>query len=52
MIRKGRSENTIRNYRTHVEKNFEEWLDLPVAELANDPARVADMHEKISKEMA
>ncbi|MCI1755710.1 MAG: integrase arm-type DNA-binding domain-containing protein [Sphingobium sp.] len=50
MIRKGRSENTIRNYRTHVEKNFEEWLDLPVAELANDPARVADMHEKISKE--
>ncbi len=50
MIRKGRSENTIRNYRTHVEKNFEEWLDLPVAELANDPARVADMHEMISKE--
>lgn len=50
MIRKGRSENTIRNYRTHVEKNFAEWLDLPVAELANDPARVADMHEKISKE--
>ena len=50
MIRKGRSESTIRNYRTHVEKNFAEWLDLPVAELANDPARVADMHEKISKE--
>jgi Arm DNA-binding domain len=49
LLRKGRSENTIRNYRDHVERLFVDWLDRPIAELAHDPARVAEMHDAISK---
>jgi site-specific recombinase XerD len=50
MIRKGLSENTIRNYGHHVEVLFAEWLDRPIIELANDPAKVAEVHDRISKD--
>lgn len=50
MIRKGRSEKTIEGYRDHVERLFKVWLDEPVAELANDPSRVAEMHDKLTRE--
>ena len=50
MRRKGRSENTIASYRDHVERLMKDWRDTPIAALADDPAGVADMHDKISKE--
>lgn len=49
MIRKGRSEKTIEGYRDHVERIFKVWLDEPVAELANDPSRVAELHDKLTR---
>ena len=48
--RKGRSEKTIIGYRDHVERMMKEWLDTPLFQLAEDPASVADMHDRISKE--
>lgn len=45
LVRKGRSETTIEGYRGHVERIFVEWLDIPLRELANDPARVARKHD-------
>lgn len=50
LIRKGRSEKTISGYRDHVERLFSEWLDTPLLYLANDPARVAEKHDQLSKE--
>lgn len=50
MIRKGRSEGTIENYRDHMERLFEDWLDRPLARLGRRPELVAERHEKISKE--
>jgi integrase len=49
MIRKGRSEGTIANYRDHVERIFADWADIPLKELAEDPARVAAKHDDITK---
>jgi integrase len=48
MIRKGRSPKTIENYRDHVERLFKGWLDEPIASLANDPSRVAEMHDLLT----
>lgn len=50
LIRKGRSEKTISGYRDHVERLFSEWLDTPLLDLANDPARVAEKHDQLTKE--
>lgn len=50
MIRKGRSEGTIENYRDHMERLFEDWLDRPLARLGRRPDLVVERHEKISKE--
>ena len=50
LIRKGRSEATIRSYRHHAEDLFEEWLDMPLKDLAEDPSRVATRHDIITKE--
>ncbi len=50
LLRKGRSEKTISSYRDHVERIFAEWLDMPLHELASDPARVAKKHDNITKE--
>jgi Arm DNA-binding domain len=48
MIRKGRSEGTIANYRDHVERIFVDWTHVPLRELAEDPARVAAKHDEVS----
>lgn len=50
MVRKGRSERTIDSYRDHVERIFKDWLDTPLVELADDPAKVATKHDEITKE--
>lgn len=50
MIRKGRSPGTIENYRDHMERLFEDWLDKPLARLGRQPKLVADRHDKITKE--
>jgi site-specific recombinase XerD len=50
LARKGRSERTIQSYRDHVERIFAEWLDTPLMEVADDPARVAKKHDDISRE--
>ncbi len=48
MVRKGRSEGTIESYRDHVERMFIEWLDIPLKDLADDPAGVAKKHDTIT----
>lgn len=48
LLRKGRSNSTIRSYRDHVERIFAEWLDTPLYELSTDPARVAKMHDEVT----
>lgn len=50
MKKKGRSEGTIENYRDHVERLLSDWIDEPLSVLGNDPARVAERHEKLTKE--
>jgi len=50
LVRKGRSETTIDGYRGHVERIFLEWLDIPLRELAADPARVARKHDDVTRE--
>ncbi|MBB3810108.1 integrase arm-type DNA-binding domain-containing protein [Pseudochelatococcus contaminans] len=50
MARKNRSERTIESYRDHVERIFTEWLDTPLIELGNDPAKVAIKHDAITAE--
>lgn len=50
MIRKGRDARTIENYRDHMERLFEDWLDKPLAKLGRQPKLVADRHDKISEE--
>ena len=50
LVRKGRSETTIDGYRGHVERIFVEWLDIPLRELAADPARVARKHDDVTRE--
>jgi len=50
MERKGRSESTIEGYGGHVERLLGDWLDRPLAELGDDPALVADRHDKITRD--
>jgi integrase len=50
LVRKGRSETTIDGYRGHVERIFVDWLDIPLRELAMDPARVARKHDDVTRE--
>lgn len=50
MIRKGRSEGTIENYRDHMERLFGDWLDKPLARLGRQPKLVAERHDKITQE--
>jgi integrase len=50
LVRKGRSEGTIAGYRDHVERIFAAWLDTPLRELGEDPARVAKKHDEVTKE--
>jgi integrase len=50
MKRKGRSSGTIENYRDHMERLFEDWLDNPLARLGRQPNLVVERHDKITKE--
>jgi len=50
MVRKGRSEGTIENYRDHMERLFEDWLDKPLARLGRQPKLVAERHDIVTKE--
>jgi integrase len=50
MKRKGRNLGTIENYRDHMERLFEDWLDRPLARLAGKPRLVVERHDKITKE--
>lgn len=50
LIRKGRSEGTIANYRDHVERMFADWRAKPLRGLAADPAAVAAKHDAITAE--
>jgi integrase len=50
MKRKGRNTGTIENYRDHMERLFEDWLDKPLARLGRQPNLVLERHEKITEE--
>jgi integrase len=50
MMRKGRSAGTIENYRDHVERLFQDWLDEPLDRLGRQPKLVVERHDKITKE--
>lgn len=50
MVRKGRSNGTIENYRDHMERLFNDWLDKPLARLGRQPKLVAERHDKITKD--
>ncbi|MGH7022031.1 MAG: integrase arm-type DNA-binding domain-containing protein [Caulobacteraceae bacterium] len=50
MVRKGRSEATIANYRDHVERIFADWRAKPLKDLATDLAAVAARHDAITSE--
>jgi len=47
--RKGRSAKTVKEYRDHVERLFNDWHDKPLAELSNDPVLVAKKHDSLTK---
>jgi hypothetical protein len=50
MKRKGRNAGTIENYRDHMERLFEDWLDKPLARLGRQPNLVLERHDKITEE--
>jgi integrase len=43
-----RSAGTIANYRDHMERVLKDWLDAPLAELAERPQIVRDRHREIT----
>jgi hypothetical protein len=47
--RLGRSELTIAAYRHHIEHHLHDWRDTPLADLAREPRRVAEMHAAITQ---
>lgn len=50
MIRKGRSEATIRSLHDHVHRYMSDWLDTPLKSLGDNPRMVADRHDKITRD--
>jgi site-specific recombinase XerD len=50
LVRKKRSEKTIASYSDNVERILAEWLDTPLHELGEDPARVAKKHDEVTRE--
>lgn len=49
LVRKNRSAKTLRNYEDHVERIFRDWLDEPLSEIGDNPRRLADKHDAITK---
>ena len=49
LIRKSRSDATVRHYTDHVERLLADWLDRKLSEFGEEPRLVADRHEHISK---
>lgn len=50
LVRKKRADSTIHHYRDHVQRVLADWLDLPLSELAQDPRRVADRHDQLTRD--
>ena len=50
LIRKVRSDHTVRHYTDHIERLMKDWLDRSLGELGAEPRLVTDRHEKISRE--
>jgi integrase len=48
MIRKGRAERTVENYRDYIERHLADWLDLPLAKLGIRPDLVIERHERLT----
>jgi integrase len=48
MIRKGRAERTVDNYRDYIERHLGDWLDLPLAKFGIRPDLVIDRHERLT----
>lgn len=46
--RKNRSERTIASYHDHVERIFTDWLDTPLIDLGEEPAKVAAKHDAVT----
>lgn len=46
--RKGRSENTIADYREHVGRLMVEWLEMPLRELGEAPVKAKRKHDEIT----
>lgn len=49
MQRKNRSPSTIAGYADHVERLMAGWIDRPLAELAEDPEKVAAHHDRLTE---
>lgn len=50
MERKGRSPATIAGYADHVQRLLADWLDEPLRALGENPAMVAERHDRMSTE--
>jgi len=50
MKRKERSRGTIENYRDHMERLFQDWLDRPLSRLGRQPTLVVERHDKITSD--
>lgn len=48
--RKGRSEDTIDDYRDHVERLMAPWLDISLARLGEEPMLVKERHDQLTEE--
>lgn len=49
--RKGRSEDTIDDYRDHVERLMAPWLDISLARLGEEPMLVKERHDQLTEEI-
>lgn len=49
MVRRGRADRTIENYRDYLERLLGDWLDQPLAKLGQRPDLVIERHEKLTR---
>lgn len=50
LIRKGRSERTIKGYQDHMDQHLADWLDRSLARLGRDPSLLTARHDKVTAE--